>query len=116
MVYVSFVNKAFILIATVISTLVLPRLGPWRTLILGFSVLATGGPLFALTGGAGPYLAGAVGALGTALQAPVGKMYLAAVLQPTDLTRAQTTLGVLGTVAGIIAPAVFTAVFCKWNK
>jgi hypothetical protein len=62
-------------------------------------------------GKVGAYLKPFVENLGGSLQTPAQMMFLSAVLQPSDLTRAQSALFVLVSLPKAIGAVTFTAVF-----
>lgn len=109
----SLVSKLFILFGTVLAAVVIPRIGPYRCYVLSFVLWTTSRPLFIsdLPYKAGPYLSALVDNVGSCILAPTDMMYMAAILQPSDLTRAQSSLAVIGKPLQIIAPGIFTALF-----
>ena len=109
-------GKVVTVLAVPLSAWLLPRLGPYRALVLGGVLASLQQPLKVLPWcgsqcQAGPYLSTFCATVAGALSGPAQKMYLAAALRAADLSGAQSALLLLQTVLGNVSPMFFSAHF-----
>ena len=114
--YVNVVGKCSIVVATLLASLLLPRLGPFKSWLLGATMGVPGQLLGILPWcgnqcQAGPYVSTFIGALAGALAGPAASMYIAASIAETDLAKAQSAREIIGQIIGNFSPVFFTAVF-----
>ena len=98
------------------GTWLLPRLGPYKALVLGGVLASLQQPLKVLPWcgsqcQVGPYLSTLCATLAGALVGPAQLMYLAAALRAGDLAQAQSTLLLLSKTLGNVSPMFFSAYF-----
>ena len=111
LVVVQAVGKVATILSTPAAMVLLPMLGPHKSIVLG-ALGGIVGPLsFALLGSAGPYLSTAVSAIATALNGSAFQMYVAAALHAEDRTKAQSSLQLFKIVAQNLGKAAYTALF-----
>ena len=123
---------AFRIVVTVLSvplsTWLLPKLGPFRSLVIGQALATVAIPLKvlpwcgslckhpvpwcgSLCRQPGPYASVLCSTVASALAGPANIMYLAAALRPIDLAQAQSALLLVQTVLANVSPMFFSALF-----
>jgi len=111
-IYVSLFSKAAAIFAAALSAAVIPRIGAWRSLLLGTLIAGLSTVAFiALPGKSGAYVSPLLGSIGAALATPTRMMYMAAVLTPSEITRAQAAISTLCQIFKAPATPIFTALF-----
>jgi len=94
-----------------ISVVALPKLGPYKSCVIGVLMTTTSTFLFTTMGQTGVYVSNGINAIGQSLTKPAFQIYLAAALQPSELAMAQSSLGIYVTIPSVISGPVFTALF-----
>lgn len=110
------VGKVATVLAVPLSAWLLPRLGPYKALVIAGVLGSVSIPVKVLPWcgsqcQAGPYLSTLISTVSGALSGPATKMYFAAALKATDLSQAQSALLLLQTVLGNVSPMFFSAYF-----
>ena len=108
---VNFAGWVFAIASGGIGVMLTPRLGAQKTMALGFGLTALAPLMFVTTGEVGPYFEKLCSAIGNTIMWPPLMMYLGAMLQATDLSRAQSAASILQVIPGIFAPGIFTTLF-----
>eukprot|EP01043_Picozoa_sp_COSAG02_P057973 COSAG02_NODE_7133_length_3165_cov_2.227658_2_plen_296_part_00 len=108
---VSFAGRVFMVLGAGISAVLLPRLGPWKTYMIGSVLIALAPFCFVTVGKYGPYVEKLASSSGNALVAAPQIMYIGAVFQQQDLTRVQMAFGVVGLVPGVVAGQLWPMLF-----
>ena len=109
--FVSIFTKIVYVAGAAAGAVLLPRLGPWRGMVLGIALRAAQGFFFTTMGQLGPFVSKLFGAFGMSLVGPASMIYIAAALQPSELAMAQSALGIYHTIPAIIAGPLFTVLF-----
>ena len=113
MIAVSLFTRFCAVFFAAVAAVVLPQIGPWKGFAYGTLIFSFNYAMFVLPPGqSGAYLQPLIKVAGEAFTRPTQYMYLAGVLQPSDMTRAQSAMLVAASVPKAIGTVIFTAFFC----
>jgi MFS family permease len=89
-IFVSLFAKAASIFAAAVAAALIPRLGAWRSLLLGTLFASSSTAAFiSLPGKSGAYVSPLLASIGDALATPSRMIYMASILTPSEITRAQ---------------------------
>ena len=117
MIAVSLFTRFCAVFFAAVAAVVLPQIGPWKGFAYGTLIFSFNYAMFVLPPGqSGAYIQPMIKVAGEAFTRPTQYMYLAGVLQPSDMTRAQSAMLVAASVSGHDIAGVWVAFFSRRQR